>query len=244
MEITNKLLDLQKTKSTVIGLYNIDVNSFSKELNKYLSNNHNKKVRFNKMKYVSIIDSNKLKFNTKSIKDEIDYMCALYKVRKKTFRDTLEKMLEALNLDNDILNRKINELSRSESYKLYLSINAIINKDAYIFNDFTKYLDRNGIKDFFKLIDILKANEKIIFIADKDINIIYNYTKNMIYDKKDELYFVDTTTTLTDVNELIKENLPIPTLVKITYLARNDKNVRLSYHKDVRDIMKDIYKHV
>ena len=30
----------------------------------------------------------------------------------------------------------------------------------------------------------------------------------------------------------------------ITYLARKDKEVKIDYHKDIRDIIKDIYKHV
>ena len=174
----------------------------------------------------------------------LSYVRILNRVKKKAFDDTLKKIFDTLNLDLEVLNRRINELSKSELYKFYLSINTIINKDVYIFNEFTRFLDKNGIKDFIKLVNILKANDKVVFIVDSDINVIYNFTRSMIYEKNDKFYLVDTTNTLTDVNMLIKENLPIPTLVKITYLARNDKNVRLSYHKDVRDIMKDIYKHV
>ena len=44
--------------------------------------------------------------------------------------------------------------------------------------------------------------------------------------------------------KLMKENvIPMPYITKVTYLAKN-KKVKLSYHKDVRDIIKDIYKHV
>ena len=45
-------------------------------------------------------------------------------------------------------------------------------------------------------------------------------------------------------DELMKENvIPMPYITKVTYLAKK-KKVKLSYHKDVRDIIKDIYKHV
>lgn len=248
MEITNKLFSYEKMKSTVIGLYKLDIYSFSKSINNCILKEHNNKNRFrnisNKKKCISIIDSSKIEFHTKTVKDELRYVRLLNKVKKMPFDDTLKKIFETLDLDLEILNRKIKELSRSELYKLYLSINTMINKDVYIFNDFTRYLDKNGIKSFLKLIDILKANDKVIFIADSDINVMYNYTKSMIYEKNDKLYLLDTSKALTDVDILIKEDLPIPTLVKITYLARNEKNVRLSYHKDVRDIMKDIYKHI
>ena len=46
------------------------------------------------------------------------------------------------------------------------------------------------------------------------------------------------------VKEIIKDKIvPIPYISEVTYLAKN-KKVKLSYHKDVRDIIKDIYKHV
>ena len=45
--------------------------------------------------------------------------------------------------------------------------------------------------------------------------------------------------------ELIKENLiEIPDIVDFTYKAINNKKIKIDYHKDVRDIIKDIYKHV
>ena len=42
---------------------------------------------------------------------------------------------------------------------------------------------------------------------------------------------------------LEKNNIEVPEIVQITYLAKK-KDVRIDYHKDIRDIIKDIYKHV
>ena len=49
---------------------------------------------------------------------------------------------------------------------------------------------------------------------------------------------------LTDVEILINNNIDVPKLPLLTYLAKIKKNIKLFYHYDVRDIIKDIYKHV
>ena len=46
-----------------------------------------------------------------------------------------------------------------------------------------------------------------------------------------------------DINFLESHNLDVPDLVRFTKLAK-DKKVRLSYHKDILDLIKDVYKHV
>ena len=46
-----------------------------------------------------------------------------------------------------------------------------------------------------------------------------------------------------DINFLESYNLDVPDLVRFTKLAK-DKKVRLSYHKDILDLIKDVYKHV
>ena len=58
----------------------------------------------------------------------------------------------------------------------------------------------------------------------------------MKYDKTEEIY--------SDVPTLNKYGLDVPTLSYITYKAKEEKNVKLFYSRDVRDIIKDIYKHV
>ena len=46
------------------------------------------------------------------------------------------------------------------------------------------------------------------------------------------------------VDYLKKNKLDIPNIVEFTYLAKKKKQVKIDYHKDVRDIIKDIYKHI
>ena len=41
-----------------------------------------------------------------------------------------------------------------------------------------------------------------------------------------------------------RNKIDIPEIIEFTYLAKKQKNVKIDYHKDIRDIIKDIYKHV
>ena len=49
---------------------------------------------------------------------------------------------------------------------------------------------------------------------------------------------------LTNIDFLNKNKIDIPDIVEITYLAYKKKKIKIDYHKDIRDIIKDIYKHV
>ena len=46
------------------------------------------------------------------------------------------------------------------------------------------------------------------------------------------------------ISFLNRNKINIPDIVKVTYLAKKNKGIKIDYHKDVRDIIKDIYKHV
>ena len=45
--------------------------------------------------------------------------------------------------------------------------------------------------------------------------------------------------------EFLKKNkFEIPDIVEFTHLAKKKKQVKIDYHKDIRDIIKDIYNHI
>ena len=233
------VLDLEEEdlKANIIGLYNVDVYEFSREISP-------EDIIIPWKKNYSIIDSRNIKFYTKTVKDEINRMCRINSIKDKSFKKTIERLFEILDLDINIIKRKISEISTSDMYKLDLVLKTAVSKEFYVFNDFTRYLDRNGIKCFLRLLSLLRANEKTIFIADSDINVLYNYTNIIVYQEGYDFKAINIDQQFINDKIFSDNNIPFPTLVEITSLARKNKNVRLSYHKDVRDIMKDIYKHV
>ena len=151
--------------------------------------------------------------------------------------------IKILDLPNNFLDKKIIVLSNTE--KMYLNILRHISKieEMILFNNIFLGFDLNNQKKIIKLINYLK-NNYIVFIASDDVNVLYKISEYSIinsgkiirYDLTDKIY--------TNVEDLIKMNLNIPTLSYITYKAKENKNIKLFYSKDVRDIIKDIYKHV
>ena len=74
---------------------------------------------------------------------------------------------------------------------------------------------------------------------------LYKYTEQMIFIKNKKILLSGKTEEVyLRVNFLTKNNFEIPDIIRFTYKAKKDKKAKIGYHKDVRDIIKDIYKHV
>ena len=152
------------------------------------------------------------------------------------------EIMDLLNLDKSFLERDINSLSRTE--KIYLNILRNISKldEIIIFLNPFLGLDNYNKKKIIKLLNYLK--EKYIVIISGDVDDLYRYSDYSIVSNDFELKYDKTDKIYIDVKTLIKYKLEIPTLSYITYKAKEEKNVKLFYSKDTRDIIKDIYKHV
>ena len=156
----------------------------------------------------------------------------------------LKELLVIFGMKYDIVNVSFDMLSFTE--KVFLSIvrDLLNNSKIVFFIDIFKYLDYNSEKKVLEMLLYLKNKRYYIFVSSSDVNVLYKigdyslvmWKKYLDYGKCDILY--------TNVGELIKNGVTPPALPFITYIAKRDKNVKLFYSKDVRDIIKDIYKHV
>lgn len=159
-------------------------------------------------------------------------------------KDLLDKLLSIFKLNVDILNKPFSNLSFTE--KIFLNIIKALLKQSNIvfFVDIYKYLDYNSEKKIKELLLYLKSKKYYIFISSSDVNNLYNLGDYSLILWKKFIKYGKTSDIYTDVDKLISLGADIPTLSYITYKAKIDKNVKLFYSKDVRDIIKDIYKHV
>ena len=86
---------------------------------------------------------------------------------------------------------------------------------------------------------------KTIVIIDDNCDKLYRHTNKMIFIKNNEVILeAPTTEAYTRVDFLSKHRFSVPSIIKLTYLARKNKGTKIIYHKDIRDLIKDIYKHV
>lgn len=185
-----------------------------------------------------VVDNTSLYFVSKTVLDEITLF------NKYPELNLLGDIIKLLGEQNDFFNRRIDELSTTE--KIYLNILRNISKleKIIIFKDLFLGLDLNNQKNLIKVITYLKELDYIVIICSSDVNVLYRYSDYSILSGNTLIQFDTTDEIYTNVGYLIKHNFEVPTLSYITYKAKEEKNVKLFYSKDVRDIIKDIYKHV
>lgn len=196
-------------------------------------------------KRISVIDQNLL------AKEPTVYtlMVAHIKRHNLAIKDPNKKIIDSLKiveLPEQILTQEITYLSSSEKKLLQLAISLLSNPSLLILNEPFKDLDKHNIKKVIMLLQRLKEQfHKTIIILSNDSNILYKYTEEMLFIKSDDIFLSGPTNEVyLRVDYLKRNKFDIPEIVEFTYIAKKKKNVKIDYHKDVRDIIKDIYKHI
>ena len=211
-------LNISTKNKKLIGIHS------TKSIINLFDQNNNKITNF---KNINNISTNKTIY---------EYMIDIIRSYNLEIKNELKKIKDSLKLSflNHIdINRYINTLSTSEKTLLTLSISLIFNPEMIILEDAYLGLDRKNTMKlnilFNKLID--DYNIKIILI-DKDINKLYKYTNHIYYNNK-----------LVKNKDLYLEDVDEETISFIKKV-KDMKNIKLTYYKDVRDIIKDIYKSI
>ena len=110
----------------------------------------------------------------------------------------------------------------------------INNAESIIFT-FPNIIDNK----FFQCVEYFGIYEKI------SVGIkLYQNTDNMIFYTKECIYQKSTKEAFQNVDFLVKNNIEIPQIIDFTRKTRKNKRIKIDYHQDVRDIIKDIYKHI
>ena len=114
-----------------------------------------------------------------------------------------------------------------------------------IFDEPLVNLDFHHKKSLIRLIKMLKAKyKKTIIIISNDSDLLYSLADDLIILAADTIVVSGRATDLFKSVELLKKyKIDVPDLVSFVTKAR-DKNVKLSYQKDILDLIKDVYKHV
>lgn len=181
-----------------------------------------------------------------TVRDLMNYTIRVYNLSIKDCEKKIKDSLKIVGLEEKYLNKKIVTLSASEKKLVQYAICLISNPELIIIDEPFKYLDNKNEKKVLMLLQRLKEqfNINIILISD-DCEILYKYTDNIIISKNGKIIAQGNTTNVYQRVDFMKRNkIDIPEIIEFTYLAKKQKNVKIDYHKDIRDIIKDIYKHV
>lgn len=179
----------------------------------------------------------------------IDIMSDSIKRHNLQIKDPLKKIKDSLKivgLEESLLKRNIITLSVSEKKLLQLAISLLSNPEIIIIDEPFKGLDKEIEKRVVMLFQRLREQfKKTIIISTNDSNQLYKHTTEMLFIKNDQIILSGPTNEVYIRVDFLKRNkFEIPEIVEFTHLAKKKKNVKIDYHKDVRDIIKDIYKHI
>ena len=248
--------DIEIEAGNIIGVIDEDRYFYN-----YLEN-----LLFNKP--VITVDSKKLnKTETRAFRKKISfvesYICddylnlSVYEYMKyslinqflviKDYNKKIKDSLKIVGLDSKYLNKKISLLSLSEQRLVLFAISLLSNPNMIVFDNFFEGLDLKTTKFVINILNQLAEQyNKTFFIRCCDVDDIYALTKKVIIFEKNEFFVGGDTIEVFDdyIEILIKNGLPIPKTVMFTYRANSLKNAKLGYFKDIRDLIKDIYKKV
>jgi ABC-2 type transport system ATP-binding protein len=193
---------------------------------------------------IAIIDKEK-EFYTSKVIDEILFYAKLRNYKSKNIKKEILEWLKEFNLEEDILKRIGHSLSETEKYFIKIIANLITKPQIVVFKDIMDGIDYNNKKIIKRLINKLKEDGTLVILTSMNSNILYELTDEVfIFDKGKLLVNGPTNDIYTNVELLIKNKIDVPYFSLLTYKANKEKKANLFYRKDVRDVIKDVYKSV
>ena len=196
---------------------------------------------------IKVIKGNEyLNIKTETIYELMEYLLRIEKIYPRNKQKKINDSLRIVGLDKSILERNIDTLSSSEKKLLTYAISLLSNPEILIIEEPFRYLDLKNIKKILLILRKIKDQyNKIIILVSNDIDKIYQYTDSItIYNKDSKIIQGNTKEVFQDTKKIEESKINLPELVKFTDTVKNKKKIKIDYHKDIRDLIKDIYKHV
>ena len=213
---SDKYSDIKTSSHTIIGVTGYKYQEFIRNISGDIFFIDNK-IDFKEKMVTNII-------NIKNIKEE-----------------SLDNYLRELGLDKSFLSKSINSLSHSEKKLLKYLHMLTFNPNIIVIDEPFLDLDYHNKKRITALFNKL-VKKKTIIIGSFNSDIIYSLCKKVLLVGKDKVLYGDVLV-LSNKNILKQYRVNMPQIIEFIRLA-NDKKAKLPYSKDIRDLIKDVYKHV
>ena len=177
-----------------------------------------------------------------------DYMMGEIERKNLILRDSEKKIKDSLRivgLNKLDIHRNVITLSESEKKLLQIAIALLSNPDILVFEEPFEKIDLKNQKKIMIFLGKIKEkfNKTSVFITNNS-NMLYKYSEYLVIIKDNKFITSGSRKILEDVDLLDKNKIKVPEIVEFTYKAKKKYNVKIDYHNDIRDIIKDIYKHV
>lgn len=186
-------------------------------------------------------DVDKMLFN-KTVKDELSFGVKYfkYKINKQEIR--VKEALKLVNLNEEYLNKNVNDLTFEEKKKVSLASVLIFNPSLIILEDITIGLSNKEKDNLLKLLNTLKSKyKKTIILISKDTDFCYRVTDKVFIIDHGRVVFNGDRNVLIHDKMLTFYDLETPNIVKFINAA-NKKNKNLTYTTNILDLIKEVYR--
>lgn len=213
----------------------------------------NKKIDFKKIKDINSIRSQigyvhenpKEMFLTNNVKKELEFGMKYYNYKTNSIEKRVIDALKLVNLEEKILDLSLEELSLAEQKKVALASILVYNPKVLILDEPTLGLSEKDKKELIRMIRFLKNKfSKTIIILTKDTDFLYKVANYNYVIHNGEIVEEGQDLILTNKSMLNKYDLYYPKCLKFVDLAKKKNNADLEYYKEVKDLIKGVYRDV
>lgn len=201
-------------------------------------------------KITTILEQNLLndfkKINTSTIPDNLFGTNLLEDIKYNNpnyDEECLNEMLNQFGLDKSILNRRFNNISKSEYKKICIIIAILDSKPILLLENPTVGLDVKSKKNLIKMLKRERKRDRIIIITSTDSEFLFKAVNYVIYKDNTRYVINDNKYNFFSNKRLLKAyDLVEPNIIEFYSQVRKKTKIRLINRDNINDLIKEIYR--
>lgn len=181
-----------------------------------------------------------------TVRAELEMGLKFYQYKINQMEERARDALKMVGLDMTYLDKNPNLLSHGEKRKVAIASILMINPSVLILDEPTIGLDPESKKSIIKLLRILKNRfHKTILIVSHDTDFLLSVVDDVVVlHDKHVVMQGDKYTVFKEIKKLKQYGVQVPKLISFSDFVLQKKKIRLGYRDEIKDLMKDIYRHV
>lgn len=169
--------------------------------------------------------------------EDINYYCKQYS------NDNLIDLLKQFDLDESILRRSYNEVSKSEYKKICIIVAILTNNPILLVENPTTGLDVKSKKTLIKILKREKRKGRVIIVISNDSEFLFQLTNYIIYKDKNKYVICDSKYGFFSNKKLLRQfDLVEPSIIEFYSEVKKKTKVRLLNRDNINDLIKEIYR--
>lgn len=178
--------------------------------------------------------------------DEVAFALINFSTNHDNIHKKVSEALKIVGLDDTYLNRNVFNLSSGEQRKVAIASIMIFNPKVLILDEPTVGLDAKSKKKLITLIKKLKTlYKKTIIIISHDVDMLNAMADNIVVMEKGKILLSGKTDEVFKNTSVFKNhNLRLPKILEFINEARIERAVILNKTSDIKELIKDVYRHV